>query len=91
MKAWACPALVVLGEDQGRVVVAPTVHARYNAQVFIDECHATGFFGPSGRGTDEYCGVQGRIDVSAPALGAGLTGLSGSAGPAPSILGCRLV
>lgn len=36
---------------------------RYNAQVFIDECHATGFFGATGRGTDEYCGVRGRIDV----------------------------
>ena len=36
---------------------------QYNAQVFIDECHATGFFGPTGRGSDEYCGVYGEIDV----------------------------
>ena len=36
---------------------------KYNAQVFIDECHATGFFGATGRGSDEYCGVFGKIDV----------------------------
>ncbi|RHY91240.1 hypothetical protein DYB35_001642 [Aphanomyces astaci] len=34
-----------------------TLGDRYNAQVFIDECHATGFFGPTGRGSDEYCGI----------------------------------
>jgi 7-keto-8-aminopelargonate synthetase-like enzyme len=33
---------------------------KYNALVMIDECHATGFFGETGRGTDEYCGVQVR-------------------------------
>ena len=36
---------------------------RYDASVFMDECHATGFFGATGRGTDEHCGVQGRVDV----------------------------
>ena len=36
---------------------------KYNAQVFIDECHATGFFGATGRGTDEHCGVHGEIDI----------------------------
>lgn len=38
--------------------------SRYDARVFIDECHATGFFGPTGRGTDEYFDVRGRVDVS---------------------------
>jgi 7-keto-8-aminopelargonate synthetase-like enzyme len=28
-----------------------------------DECHATGFFGRTGRGTAEYCGVEGKIDI----------------------------
>ncbi len=36
---------------------------KYDARVFIDECHATGFFGKTGRGTYEYCGVEGKIDV----------------------------
>ena len=33
---------------------------KYNAKVFIDECHSTGFIGKTGRGTDELCGVQVR-------------------------------
>jgi glycine C-acetyltransferase len=39
------------------------VVCRHNAQVFIDECHATGFFGATGKGTPEHCGVEGQIDV----------------------------
>lgn len=50
---------------------------KYNAQVFVDECHATGFFGATGRGSDEYCGVQGRIDVINSTLGKALGGGTG--------------
>lgn len=50
---------------------------QYNAQVFVDECHATGFFGATGRGSDEYCGVQGRIDVINSTLGKALGGGTG--------------
>ncbi|ETV71149.1 2-amino-3-ketobutyrate coenzyme A ligase [Aphanomyces astaci] len=50
---------------------------KYNAQVFIDECHATGFFGPTGRGSDEYCGVRGRIDIINSTLGKALGGGTG--------------
>ena len=37
--------------------------ARYNASLFVDDCHATGFFGPTGRGSDEYCGIYGNVEV----------------------------
>ena len=47
---------------------------KYNAQVFIDECHATGFFGPTGRGTDEHCGVYGKVDIINSTLGKALGG-----------------
>ena len=50
---------------------------RYNALTFIDECHATGFFGPTGRGTDEYCGVQGQIDLINSTLGKAMGGACG--------------
>ncbi|CAI5741276.1 unnamed protein product [Hyaloperonospora brassicae] len=50
---------------------------KYNAQVFIDECHATGFLGATGRGSDEYCGVHGRIDVINSTLGKALGGSTG--------------
>ena len=33
---------------------------KYDATLFVDECHATGFFGATGRGTMEHCGVQVR-------------------------------
>ncbi len=36
---------------------------RYNALVMVDECHAAGFLGKTGRGTPEHCGVEGRVDI----------------------------
>ncbi len=50
---------------------------RYDAMVMIDECHATGFFGASGRGTPEYRGVEGRVDIITSTLGKALGGASG--------------
>ncbi len=50
---------------------------RFDAMVMIDECHATGFLGPTGRGTPEHFGLQGRIDVITGTLGKALGGASG--------------
>ena len=50
---------------------------RYDAAVMIDDSHATGFFGPTGRGTPEYQGVIGRIDIITSTLGKALGGASG--------------
>jgi glycine C-acetyltransferase len=50
---------------------------KYDAIVFVDECHATGFFGATGRGTDEYCGVRGKIDIINSTLGKALGGGTG--------------
>ena len=49
----------------------------YNALVMVDDSHATGFVGPTGRGTAELCGVQDRIDVITSTLGKALGGASG--------------
>lgn len=49
----------------------------YQSMVMIDECHATGFMGKSGRGTHEYRGVMGRIDIITGTLGKALGGASG--------------
>eukprot|EP00566_Odontella_aurita_P019036 CAMPEP_0113529304 /NCGR_PEP_ID=MMETSP0015_2-20120614/2321_1 /TAXON_ID=2838 /ORGANISM="Odontella" /LENGTH=320 /DNA_ID=CAMNT_0000427923 /DNA_START=407 /DNA_END=1370 /DNA_ORIENTATION=+ /assembly_acc=CAM_ASM_000160 len=49
----------------------------YDAQVLIDDCHATGFFGRTGRGTPEYCGVEGRVDIINSTLGKALGGATG--------------
>jgi glycine C-acetyltransferase len=50
---------------------------RYNALVFVDDSHATGFLGKTGRGTHEQKGVLGRIDVITTTLGKALGGASG--------------
>jgi glycine C-acetyltransferase len=50
---------------------------KYNAIVMVDECHATGFMGKTGRGTHEYRGVMGRIDIITGTLGKALGGASG--------------
>jgi glycine C-acetyltransferase len=50
---------------------------KYGAMVGIDECHASGFLGKTGRGTHEYRGVMDRIDVVTGTLGKALGGASG--------------
>jgi glycine C-acetyltransferase len=50
---------------------------RYGAMVMIDECHAAGFLGKTGRGTPEHCGVGGRVDIITGTLGKALGGGSG--------------
>jgi glycine C-acetyltransferase len=49
----------------------------YNAIVMIDECHSSGFLGKTGRGTHEYRGVMGRVDIITGTLGKALGGASG--------------
>ena len=50
---------------------------KYDAMVFLDDSHATGFIGKTGRGTHEHCGVLGQIDVITTTLGKAMGGASG--------------
>ena len=50
---------------------------KYNALVMVDDSHAVGFVGAHGRGTSEYCGVEGRVDIITGTLGKALGGASG--------------
>src|SRR5437763_9595414 len=50
---------------------------KYNALTMIDDAHATGFLGETGRGTHEYRGVMGKIDIITGTLGKALGGASG--------------
>ena len=50
---------------------------RYDALVMVDDSHAVGFVGEHGRGTPEYCGVEGRVDILTGTLGKALGGASG--------------
>jgi glycine C-acetyltransferase len=56
---------------------------RYHAMVMVDDSHATGFFGPRGRGTPEHCGVAERVDIVTSTLGKALGGASGGFTAAP--------
>ena len=49
----------------------------YHALVMVDDSHAVGFMGKNGRGTPEFCGVEGRIDITTGTLGKALGGASG--------------
>ena len=50
---------------------------KYNAMVFVDEAHTSGYIGKTGRGTAEHFGVMGKIDIISTTLGKALGGASG--------------
>ncbi|MBB3441885.1 glycine C-acetyltransferase [Rhizobium sp. BK379] len=50
---------------------------KYGAMVMVDDSHAVGFVGKHGRGSPEYCGVEGRVDIITGTLGKALGGASG--------------
>ena len=50
---------------------------KYGALIMVDDCHATGFVGDSGKGTAEYFGLEGKIDFLTGTLGKALGGASG--------------
>ncbi len=50
---------------------------KYGAMVMVDDSHASGFVGKTGRGTTEYCGVMGRVDIITGTFGKALGGASG--------------
>ena len=50
---------------------------KYDALVMVDDSHATGYIGKTGRGTSEYCGVTGRVDIITTTFGKAFGGASG--------------
>jgi glycine C-acetyltransferase len=50
---------------------------KYDAMLFCDDSHSSGFIGKTGRGTHEKCGVMGRMDIITTTFGKGLGGASG--------------
>jgi len=50
---------------------------KYHAMVMVDDSHATGFIGKTGRGTAEHCGVMGKVDIITSTLGKALGGAAG--------------
>lgn len=54
-----------------------TLAEKYDALVMVDDSHATGFLGPTGRGSVEYCDVSGKVDIITSTLGKALGGAAG--------------
>jgi glycine C-acetyltransferase len=50
---------------------------KYDCMTMVDDSHSTGFMGKTGRGTHEYCGVMGRIDIITSTMGKAMGGASG--------------
>jgi len=63
--------------DMAKLAEIVALAEKYNTMVFVDDSHATGFIGRTGRGTHEHCGVLGKIDVITTTLGKALGGASG--------------
>jgi len=64
----------------GDICQLPEIKAladKYNALIFLDECHATGFLGKTGRGTEQYFGMEGSVDIINSTLGKALGGAAG--------------
>ena len=59
---------------------------KYDALVMVDDSHAVGFVGDKGRGTPEFCGVEGRVDILTGTLGKALGGASGGYTAAPAAI-----
>jgi glycine C-acetyltransferase len=63
--------------DLARLDEIVALAEKYDAMVFVDDSHSTGFIGKTGRGTHEHCGVIGKIDIITTTLGKALGGASG--------------
>ena len=63
--------------DIARLDLVCDLADEFGAMVMVDDSHATGFTGPTGRGSIEHCGVMGRVDVVTSTLGKALGGASG--------------
>jgi glycine C-acetyltransferase len=63
--------------DYAKLAEICDLSEKYEALVMVDDSHATGFVGPTGRGTPELCGVQQRVDIITSTLGKALGGASG--------------
>ncbi len=63
--------------DMAKLDIICDLADKYDALVVVDDSHASGFIGKTGRGTHEHCGVMGRVDVITTTFGKALGGASG--------------
>ncbi|MEI6577222.1 MAG: glycine C-acetyltransferase [Bacteroidota bacterium] len=72
-----CDGVFSMDGDTAKLDKMVALCEKYNAMILVDESHASGFIGKTGRGTHEKYGVMGKIDVITTTFGKGLGGASG--------------
>ncbi len=77
MRLIATDGVFSMDGDYAKLGAICDLAEKYDAMVMIDDCHATGFVGATGRGTSEHCDVMGRVDIITSTLGKALGGASG--------------
>ena len=77
MRLIATDGVFSMDGDIARMDLICDLAEKYGAMVMMDDCHASGFLGPRGRGTHEYRNVMGRVDIITSTLGKALGGASG--------------
>ncbi len=77
IKLVATDGVFSMDGDIARLDQIVEIAKRHNAVTMVDDSHATGFLGPTGRGSIEYRGVMGKIDIITTTLGKALGGASG--------------
>jgi glycine C-acetyltransferase len=77
IKLIATDGVFSMDGDIARLDEIVEIAERHNALVMVDDSHATGFIGQTGRGSIEHCGVMGKIDIITTTLGKALGGASG--------------
>ncbi len=77
MRLIATDGVFSMDGDIARLEKICDLAEKYSALVMVDDSHATGFVGKTGRGTHEHCGVMDRVDIITSTLGKALGGASG--------------
>jgi len=72
-----CDGVFSMDGDTAKLDEMVALCEKYNAMILVDESHASGFIGKTGRGTHEKYGVMGKIDIITTTFGKGLGGASG--------------
>jgi glycine C-acetyltransferase len=63
--------------DMAKLDLMADLCEKYDAMLFVDDSHSSGFIGKTGRGTHEKCGIMGRVDIITTTFGKALGGASG--------------
>jgi glycine C-acetyltransferase len=77
LKVMVTDGVFSMDGDTAKLDAMAALGEKYDAMVLVDDSHATGFIGKTGRGTHEHCGVLGKMDIITTTFGKAMGGASG--------------